>query len=61
MFRYVCSAVVNGSYCETTVEAVSDKQAEYLFSRKYGFNKYDFRVLRKQRIGTQYQQLRLEL
>ena len=44
--RYVCSGLVNGQLYRGSVNAVSIKQAEFFWKRKYGFACRNFRVER---------------
>ena len=47
MVNYICSAIINNNYCEDVVQAVSEKQAWYKFSKKYGFRMRNFTVMGK--------------
>lgn len=42
---YTCSAVIRDMLCTDNVQAVSEKQAWYLFSKKNGFKQRDFKII----------------
>lgn len=45
MTIYTCSAVIRDMLCTDNVQAVSEKQAWYLFSKKNGFKQRDFKII----------------
>lgn len=46
MFEYVVSGVARGMREEESIRAKSEKQAWFLFAKKYKFHVRDFKVLR---------------
>ena len=52
MSIYTCSAVIRDMVCTDDVQAVSEKQAWYKFSMKYGFKQRDFKILGVQAIKS---------
>jgi hypothetical protein len=56
-YTYSISAVVRDMLCTDEVQAVSDKQAWYFFSKKYGFKHRDFKILNKTEVPQHTEQL----
>lgn len=56
-YTYTVSAVVRDMLCTDEVQAVSDKQAWYFFSMKYGFKHRDFKILNKTIVPSSIEQL----
>ena len=55
-YTYTVSAVVRDMLCTDEVQAVSDKQAWYFFSMKYGFKHRDFKILNKTIVPSSIEQ-----
>lgn len=61
MSIYTCSAVIRDMVCTDDVQAVSEKQAWYKFSMKYGFKQRDFKILGVQAIKSNIEQIRFDI
>lgn len=56
-YTYTVSAVVRDMLYVDNIIAVSDKQAWYFFSVKYGFKHRDFKILNKTIVPSSIEQL----
>lgn len=56
-YIYAVSAVVRDMLYTDNIIAVSDKQAWYFFSKKYGFKHRDFKILNKTKVPALVEQL----
>ena len=56
-YTYTVSAVVRDMLYVDNIIAVSDKQAWYFFSMKYGFKHRDFKILNKTIVHSSIEQL----
>lgn len=56
-YTYTVSAVVRDMLYVDNIIAVSDKQAWYFFSTKYGFKHRDFKILNKTIVPSSIEQL----
>lgn len=56
-YIYTVSAVVRDMLCTDEVQAVSDKQAWFFFSKKHGFKHRDFKIINKTKVPSSVEQL----